>query len=76
MLSNARKVTRVEVCTVCGGDEVLTSIEWRNGREVDVSDPCPECCPDVRETESDRRACADDDLYDQQRDDRMIGGEL
>lgn len=33
-----------KVCKTCGGDEVLVSTDFVNGREVDVSEPCPDCC--------------------------------
>ena len=62
------------LCAVCNGDEQLTELVWRNGEEVDESEPCPECCTDARETDRDRREYAADMLYDQDRDDRMIGG--
>ena len=33
-------------CPHCNGEGVLASYEWRNGREVDVTEPCGACDED------------------------------
>ena len=54
----AKVVQPVAVCANCNGERVLTSCEFVNGREVDVTSPC-EACDEGSDDHDDRE---DDEL--------------
>jgi hypothetical protein len=62
-----------KVCETCGGDEVLHSTDWVNGREVEVSEPCGDCCGDggdYDDREEDEKRLATDAEVDDMRADQ------
>ncbi len=56
-----------EACETCGGDETLTELVYRNGRDVEIEHPCPACqTDDYDDREPDERNPREvrDDAYD------------
>ena len=57
----AKVVQPVAVCANCNGERVLTSCEFVNGREVDVTSPC-EACDEGSDDHDDHDDREDDEL--------------